>query len=287
MGLGRAAESLVQIATRQGFAVAASGPNRFRFAKTFRPTWANVLTLVLAPFMGLGLLFLLVKRTEACEAILIEDRAGVRINLSGDVSPALFVAIHEELSSGESTAIPVPMPTAFAPQAVLPLAPAPTNAPYPAPIGASFSTPSFTAPDDRTMTVAQLAAMRLPESDRTMTVAQMAAMRTTVAPSLRFIDGRMVPVGAGLVLGRNPDADAQLPSAQLVPVNDPSLSKTHASFGPTSRGIWVQDHHSTNGTSVQLEGSTTMCQPGARVEVPIGGAVVLGEVHLAVVADAR
>lgn len=285
MGLGRAAESLVQIATSQGFAVAASGPNRFRFAKTFRPTWANVLTLVLAPFMGLGLLFLLVKRTEACEAILIEDRAGVRINLSGDVSPGLFVAIHDALSSGESDAMSMPMPTAFAPQAVPP--PTLANALHPAPMAAPASTPSFAAPDDRTMTVAQLAAMRAPENDRTMTVAQMAAMRTTVAPSLRFIDGRMVPVGAGLVLGRNPDGDAQLPSAQLVPVNDPSLSKTHASFGPTPRGIWVQDHHSTNGTSVQLEGSTTMCQPGARVEVPIGAAVVLGEVHLAVVADAR
>lgn len=272
IGPGRAAERLVQLAATHGYAVAASGPNRFRLARTSRPMWANVVALVLAPLFGLGLFFLLVKRTEACEAVILEDRSGVRINLAGAVNPTFFVALHDDFTNVSNVATYAPTPTAFAPQSV------PTVTPQFVPPGMPVTANGY-VPAPQLIEAADI--------DRTMTVAQLASMRNMAPPLLRFPDGRTLPVGSGLVIGRNPEADVQLSSAHLVPFDDPSLSKTHATFGPTARGIWVQDHHSTNGTSVKLNGSTTLCQPGARVEVPIGGAVLIGEVYVTIVEGPR
>lgn len=261
MGTGLVSETLITIAGTQGYSVAASGPNRFRLARTYRPKWANVAALVLAPLFGLGLLFLLVKRTETCEGTVVEDRTGVRINLTGTVTPILYMALHEALSVQPSTAAIALAPTAFAPQDV----PRPMAAPaiVPATVPISIS--------------------NVPDEDRTISSAQLAAMRSSAPLALQLPDGRTVLIGDGLVVGRNPEADPDLPSARLLPITDRSLSKTHATFGPTVHGVWVCDHHSTIGTSVRLNGSTTACQAGARVVLPLGATVTLGEVHVNVV----
>jgi len=256
LGVGAAAERLVQVATAQGYAVGASGPNRFRLARLYRPKWANVMALVLAPLFGLGLFFLLVKRTSACEATLVEDRTGVSVSVSGSSDPWLLDELRRALNSETEVPAPVAVPTAFAPQLV----------PHP-PSAFSFEMPTL---------------LDAPDADKTVTVAQLSAMRAAAVASLRFADGRSIPVGHGLVVGRNPEVDALLPGAQLFAVDDPSLSKTHATFGPAGQGVWVRDHHSTNGTTVMLNGSTTPCQPGSRVDVPAGGTVVIGEVQITV-----
>lgn len=290
LGLGRASEALVRIATDHGYLVAASGPNRFRLARTFRPMWANVCALIFAPLFGSGLFFLLVKKSEACEGIVLEDRSGVRINLTGAVDPALFVALHSTLSDPNSVAPVVPAPTAFAPQQSFTPQQSSTqqqSSPDQQPLASQPVAASHYLPTPRAANPAPASFVAPLEDDRTMTVAQLAAMRTTAAPALQFIDGRTVAVGAGLIIGRSPEADQQMPSAELFSFNDPSLSKTHASFGVTPHGIWVRDHHSTNGTTVKLNGSTTACQPGARVDVPVGAAVVIGEVYVSVVASSR
>lgn len=99
---------------------------------------------------------------------------------------------------------------------------------------------------------------------------------------LLFADGRSIGVGVGGVLGRDPNEDPALPGGQLHPIPDPSLSKTHLSFGPLPTGVWVLDHHSTNGTVVSTNGLTVPCTPGVRCEAPFGAQVVAGDVVLVV-----
>lgn len=253
MGLGQAAATLVTVAAAQGYDVTTSGPNRFQLRRSVRPWWANVLALVLAPLLGLGLLLLRVRRTEGCEGIILEERNGVRINLGGLEDADLYLALHTALTAQAATRERGPRPTAYA-----------------------SADPVWAAPEPSTSAP--------PQFDRTLTIAQLAAMRSRIAPALRLPDGRVVPVGAGVIVGRSPDRSDDHPSAQLIALADASLSKTHASFAPTTDGVSVRDHGSTNGTAIEVRDSTTRCQPGARVNVPIGGVVRLGEVRIDVVA---
>lgn len=277
MGLGQAAATLVTVAAQQGYDVTASGPNRFRLDRALRPWWANVLAIVLAPLLGLGLLLLRVRRVETCEGIILEERGAVRVNLGGLQDPGLFLALHTALLEQGAKPTGGLRPTAY-PSAAPPPPPPSTAAPTPAP--AASPPPSHLAPPSHPAPPSNPA----PQFDQTLTIAQLAKMRSREAPALRFPDGRVVPVGAGVVIGRSPEPDEDLPSAELLALGDASLSKSHASIGPGTHGLWVEDLGSTNGTVVVVGASSTRCQPGARVNVPIGGAVLLGEVRLDVVA---
>jgi pSer/pThr/pTyr-binding forkhead associated (FHA) protein len=81
---------------------------------------------------------------------------------------------------------------------------------------------------------------------------------------LRFVTGplagREVEVTAALVLGRQ--------AADLV-VDDPQVSRRHASVRPAGDGLEVEDHGSRNGTWVngaRAEGPTRLA-PGDRVRI--------------------
>ena len=51
LGVGAASERVVQVATAHGYTVVASGPNRFRMARTYRPQWALVAAVATAMFV--------------------------------------------------------------------------------------------------------------------------------------------------------------------------------------------------------------------------------------------
>ena len=247
VGLGATSERFVQIAMAHGYTVVASGPNRFRLARTYRPKWATVAAIGTAVFVGLGLLFLLVKRVETGEAVIAEERAGIRVRLTGELLPSLVETL--------SLALAAPAPALTAPLAQFPA-----------------SGPSSGAPS---LAVAAFApAMQA--------VPAQPVVRATPEAMLVFGDGRLISVGRGGVLGRDPSADPAVPDARMHPLADPSLSKTHLSFGPLPRGVWVVDHHSTNGTVVASGGVTATCAPGVRVEVPFGAQVVAGDVSFVV-----
>ena len=89
-------------------------------------------------------------------------------------------------------------------------------------------------------------------------------------------------VGAGLVIGRSPAPDDRCPHAALFPIADLSLSKTHLTVAPTPSGIWLVDHHSTNGTVVRSAGTVLPCPGGTQVEVPIGAVITAGDVEFRV-----
>jgi FHA domain len=237
LGLGPATQRFVDVASATGYSVVATGPNRFRLARTYRPMWASVMALATAVFVGLGLFFLLVKRTESGDAVVVEDRTGVKLRLTGALHPQLLEQLHAAFAGA-----PVVRAT---------------------PPAASF------------MPIAA----RAVESAMPPPVYQTAV---TAEPVLTFVDGRSVVVGGGGVLGRNPDVDPRAPTRQLIAIDNPSLSKTHLTFGPSPTGIWVIDHHSTNGTSVMSSGFASPCSPGVRVDIPFGARLVAGEVQITV-----
>jgi hypothetical protein len=271
LGLGATCERFVQVAMAHGYTVVASGPNRFRMARTYRPKWALIAAVATAVFVGLGLLFLLVKRTETGDVVVVEERTGVKLRLTGSLQAPVIDALRQSLGGGVST-----MPATIAsPATPLPSQPASVVATAPPPPAAAVFQPQ---PQRVTPVVAPVVApVVVPVVVPAAPLAGGAA-----APLLVFADGRAIQVSTGGVLGRDPSSDPALPGGQLYPIADPSLSKTHLSFGPLPHGVWVVDHHSTNGTVVSANGVTAACAPGVRVEAPFGAQVVAGDVSLMV-----
>ena len=101
----------------------------------------------------------------------------------------------------------------------------------------------------------------------------------TEAFVLEFDDGTRVAASASGLLGRNPAAATDEPSAQLLPLTDDSMriSKTHAEWGIDGTGFWVADRSSKNGTVVHRpDGAEHSLRPGVRTPVPAGSRVTLG-----------
>lgn len=265
LGLGAASERFVQVAMAHGYTVVASGPNRFRMARTYRPKWALITAVATAAFVGLGLLFLLVKRTETGDVVVVEDRSGVKLRLTGAIQQPVVDALRQLLGTPLSAAAPV----AAAATSFQGPAAAPASAYQPA------AMPVPTAPVPAYQPLAY-------QPSAQPVVQQPVVQQPVVQPVLVLADGRAIGVGAGGVLGRDPAADPLLPGGQLHAISDPSLSKTHLSFGPLPNGVWVLDHHSTNGTVVSANGMSTPCTPGARVEAPFGSQVLAGDVSIEV-----
>lgn len=95
---------------------------------------------------------------------------------------------------------------------------------------------------------------------------------------LVFDDGQRVPLDGTVLLGRDPGPMDAHPAAALVRVDDPLrlLSKTHAAVSIDGDVVWVEDCHSTNGTTIRsAEGDEHPVVGRRRVER--GEQVVLGE----------
>lgn len=104
-----------------------------------------------------------------------------------------------------------------------------------------------------------------------------AAAQPGAIPVLRFEDGRRVPVTSFILLGRNPERGTDDPTAQLVVVDDQTVSKTHVALGVDAAGLWLVDRHSTNGTAVVSgNGEVSPVAPGTAVRVAIGSWVRVG-----------
>ncbi len=98
-------------------------------------------------------------------------------------------------------------------------------------------------------------------------------------------DGAVVRFVADVVVGRNPVAPPQAPSATPVPLDDSarSVSKTHALIELRDGMVWVTDLHSTNGTTLTNNvGEALQCEPGVAMPVGDGWRIGFGEYSLAV-----
>ncbi len=281
-GLGRSAELLVQVASAQGFTVAAVGQNRFRMAQSFRPKWASITAIVLAPLAGLGLFLLLVRRTTSLDSVVEEHHKGVEVRLVGAGAQALAAELGPVLAgdgrprgtAAASAAVQAPV----ARQQPAPPPPAPRSQPSPPPPPSPAQVPAA-------WHVAQPVSTFAPTPVRASPVpaAPLANSASPVA-ALVLPDGRRVALDRVVVIGRDPVDDGSAGASTVCAVRDPSLSKTHAAFGPSGAGAWVVDRHSTNGTTVTAGSGTRPCPPGIRVEVSVGSSVLLGDVAVTVVA---
>ncbi|MCF4122828.1 RDD family protein [Antribacter sp. KLBMP9083] len=195
--------------------------------------------------------------------------AGIITGVPGVTSP-----------SGPAAAQQPPVAQPLAPQAPAPQAPAP-YAPAPQAPPAAFQ-----QPDSRPTRPAQhpgeatgeqpswdTTRMGLPTSPGVLTPAPL----TTVV--LELESGSRHVVDGPALIGRNPQSTDGA-HAILVKIDDPtrSVSKTHAELGVDSAGLWLTDRGSTNGSVVSAPGlPPRVAEPGARVRVPVGSTIHLGD----------
>ncbi|MET0673086.1 MAG: DUF5684 domain-containing protein [Microbacterium pygmaeum] len=104
--------------------------------------------------------------------------------------------------------------------------------------------------------------------------------RKRTAWSLVPPTGTAVPIGSHVViLGRKPSADAAFPGAQLIPVDDGTVSKTHARLELREDRWYITDLGSTNGVLfATLMGTEIEATPG--VEVEAGERFYLGDAEV-------
>ncbi|SKC47650.1 RDD family protein [Krasilnikoviella flava] len=105
-----------------------------------------------------------------------------------------------------------------------------------------------------------------------------------VAVELELESGDRHVVDGPARIGRNPEASAGEPVI-LVRVDDPtrSVSKNHADLDVDSAGLWLNDRGSTNGTVISVAGlPPRVAEPGARVRVPVGATIHVGDRRIVV-----
>lgn len=272
------------------------GDGELRFSRSYRPGW------------GLSL----VEKTEQCLVHLEQHHGQVVVRLSGRILPDRLSAVRAA-AAGRSVAaavlddrlgaVPVippipsldpvgspaaaggslpPPPAApvlaapsrsiLAPPAVPSSTPLAPPAPVPAPVTPSTPhAPVGTAP------------LPLPH-DATVVRPSRGGPPAPRAWAVRLVlaSGSSIPIGDGVVLGRDPVPPVGVNVARL-PIEDParSISKTHALVLPSAEGVLVRDLHSTNGTRVEdVNGRTVVVPAGGELQVVPGTRISLGDIEI-------
>ncbi|MFD7309944.1 RDD family protein [Promicromonospora sp. NPDC059942] len=121
-------------------------------------------------------------------------------------------------------------------------------------------------------------------SDSTRMQAPVLEPAAVVTVTLELESGERRVIDGPALVGRNPQASGGA-GYILVRVDDPtrSVSKNHAELGVDSAGLWLTDRGSTNGTVVSAPGrSPQVAEAGARVRVPVGSTIHVGDRRLVV-----
>jgi len=193
-----------------------------------------------------------------------------------------------------------PMPTESAPAPVSSFAPARDFAPVSTPsapaqeIPASapaenlWAPPAQTAPiadvvDDHTMlSISAIKALQEAEAAEAVDEHTVFARRRMVTRHYLTVgDQRFELTGDEVILGRNSDADAERPDAQVLAVPDETrtISKRHALLRRTGDDWTITDLGSTNGVTLVAEDGTEH-NVAAQVETPATPKFHLGDVEL-------
>lgn len=149
-------------------------------------------------------------------------------------------------------------------------APLPPATPPPAP---STAAPAAIEPDiDETVIGTR----------RTLTSPTAAAPRWVV----ELADGRTLRVDAVTLVGRSPRPRPEEASAEVVAIEDGTVSKTHAAIRVAADSVHVTDRASTNGTVVvDAQGARRTLQPWAEESVALGSEILVGSYRLRVRTD--
>lgn len=114
------------------------------------------------------------------------------------------------------------------------------------------------------------------------------ADQPAVHPRLILPDGAVLPLAAGLIVGRDPQVQEGYDISERARLHDVerSVSKTHAILGVSAGRVWVVDLNSTNGTVlVAADGTETLCTPEVATQVPPDTDVRFGEYRVRVALD--
>lgn len=102
-------------------------------------------------------------------------------------------------------------------------------------------------------------------------------------PALRFVldTGRIIDVGTGILIGRDPAPVTGDDGVTPVPIDDPtmSVSKTHLAVLPHGGDTVVVDRGSTNGSAVVRGGAEHPLTPGAPAALRPGDTIRFGDRH--------
>ena len=94
--------------------------------------------------------------------------------------------------------------------------------------------------------------------------------------SIELPDGTTALVREKMLLGRAPSLTAETSGADLVVVDDPSVSKSHALLKLVDGGLQVLDLESANGTVMIVSDVEHPCLAGVWMLVPDGATLELG-----------
>jgi hypothetical protein len=252
------------ISADPAYEMAPVGPDTYQLVRTYRPTWALAAAIAGAVVFGLGILFLLVRRTESCTLVVTDGATGATIALTGALLPGRVESLREALERG----------------------PAPSAAPEPQPSG---PTPVPASPEAVSPPLILTGGAVGVAEETVMARPRVEAPTTRSSPlAVRLHDGRLVSLQGRVLVGRDPAPGSgdSTQSVQLVAVADPQMrvSKTHLAIGVRGGEVWVEDLHSTNGTTVEQPGGTSLAvAPGAPVSLRPGSVVHFGGLRAEVV----
>jgi hypothetical protein len=266
------------------YEMASVGPDTYQLVRTYRPTWALVAGGAGLIVFGLGILLLLVRRTESCTLVVTDGATGSTIALTGSLLPGRVEALREALERSVTPPGRPEAPTA----ALAPSAIDRPSMPAPGPI-LTVPAPAQAAGEAHSSLV--LAGGPAGAVDQTV-MARPRMDGPAVRPgslAVKLDDGRLVALDRRVLVGRDPapgTRDVSQP-VHLVPVSDPQMrvSKTHLAIAMSNGSAWVEDLHSTNGTTVEQPGGVSLpVAPGAPVSLRPGSVVHFGGLRAEVVA---
>lgn len=241
---------LAVLGGRAGLTVQEVAPGRISAAATRRPRWALAACAATIWIAGLGLFFLLVRRTDAGEITVTDGPRGCVVTLPPFLDAATAAAIADALAPGSPSVAPPPAAGSVDADGLDDRTVARTDALPPPPASALPPPPSVDpAP--------------APESE-------------VPVIELRFAAGTvLVEAGTPVVLGRDPSPVAH-GTVRTVPGDTASISKAHLRASFDGSVLLVEDLGSTNGSCIRRAGVDVPLIPGEPAAVGDGDLVVMG-----------
>ena len=257
------------------------GDGVYLFSRVYRPRWATVSGWMLTiGLLGAGYWLLLIKRTESCRMWISEDRATVRVVLTGGLLPEVYERLRNAFDEIESSLRPssdfndAERITFGANDDALPFRVFRSQPPATPPV---IDLVALERGE-----IEQRARERDRERDRERElVATPPPANVLDLPEVRFATGEQVRVMGVVYVGRDPmHTDASGTRVEWLAVADPSgtVSKTHFAMGANLGVLWVEDLFSTEGTFVGVDAaSARRVRPLERIPVPAGESIFFGD----------
>lgn len=230
------------------------------------------------------------RRTHTCTVTAVNEPHRLVVTIAGELDADHLVAIRAAITgrstesaramevasfSRPATTPPPSSASGFQPPAdwlvggvpAAPVVPSPSSSP---------SVSGWAPPSDEQHTILRPSTPPVPSSVRHT------AAPPVAVPTAWLTDGRRIRITGVALLGRHPSPRPEDgPAVELVAIDDEALSKTHLAIRHDAGRVWVEDRHSTNGTSV-LDGlgRPVALPAGERTLVELPVTLLIGDGHV-------